>query len=170
VCPCRTCLTLPSSGQPKGYALRLPLMSNVRRLEVREARSQTTSQVTLHFSNKVVNPIPRSFRIDPQNRFSLHMLIAAIILALFGLMAAIFLWLAAAANHSVLQAQYPEYAKRVYRTSHQVVTRQGGPVRMFVLIGTASPNPREPLIFQMRVLALVCVVSIAASALLWVLT
>jgi len=97
------------------------------------------------------------------------MLLASIILALFGLIAGIFLWLAATASHSEVAARYPEYAKRIYRTSHQVITRQGGPVRMFVLIGTASPNPREPLIFQMRMLALVCVVSIAVSALLWVL-
>jgi hypothetical protein len=95
--------------------------------------------------------------------------LASIILALCSLAAGVFLWLAAAANHSELEAKYPEYAKRVYRTSQQVVTRQGGPVRMFAIIATSSPNPREPLIFQMRVMAGVCLISFAVAVLVWVL-
>jgi hypothetical protein len=97
------------------------------------------------------------------------MLLVAITLALLGLMAGIFLWLAAAGNHAELAERYPEYAKRIYRSLNQVIARQGGPVRLFLLIGTPSPNPRDELIFQMRVLALICVVSFALSALLWMI-
>ena len=97
------------------------------------------------------------------------MQLIAIILSLVALVAAGLLWLVAAASKLELESKYPDYVKVVYRPSYQVITRQGGPVRMFTLIGTVSPNPREPLIFQMRVLALACVASGVVSALLWAL-
>ncbi|WP_148661497.1 hypothetical protein [Roseateles chitosanitabidus] len=95
------------------------------------------------------------------------MLLVAIILALFAVMAGCFLWLEALASKAALQERYPDYAGKIYRPVHRVITRQGGPVRMLALIGTTSPDPRDHRIARMRVLALICVGSGALSVLFW---
>lgn len=95
------------------------------------------------------------------------MLTLAFILALFGLLMGIYLSLAAASSHKVLASKYPEYVHKVFRPTHQVVTRQGGPVRLLVLLRTPSPKPGEPLIYQLRALGFSCAGSLLLAGLCW---
>ncbi len=95
------------------------------------------------------------------------MLLAAIVSALVFLVAGVFLWLAAVANQSDIEVNFPEYAGRIYRPAHQVATRQGGPVRAWALVTLAPPNPRYPAVLQLRVLALLLIVSAGLAVALW---
>lgn len=98
------------------------------------------------------------------------MLLAAMIFTLFGVLAAVYLWLCSVASHAVLRDRYPEWTHRVYRPKHQVIQRRGGPVRLLVLISTPSPNSSDPLIFQMRILALGSLFCCIFAMTLWVLS
>ena len=98
------------------------------------------------------------------------MLAVAITLALFALFDGVFLWLLAAASHSELQQRFPEYTRKVYRPSHQVITRQAGPVRLFTLIREAPPTPGHPAVLQMRIMASLFVLFAATSIAAWLIT
>ena len=64
-----------------------------------------------------------------------------------------YLAILALANKKEIQTQFPEYAGKIYRTTTQVITRQGGPVRVFALVILWPPEHAAPTVGVMRVLA-----------------
>jgi hypothetical protein len=77
------------------------------------------------------------------------------------------LWLLAVASQVEIQKQFPSYAEAIFRPGHQVVVRQGGPVRAFKLLTLAPPGQASSTILLMRCLALIAYALGAAAIVLW---
>lgn len=98
------------------------------------------------------------------------MALLAIFSALIATFAAITLWLLGASCQSEVESRFPEYARRIFRPPHQVLQRQGGPVRAWALLTVPMPFPRSATVIQMRALAAVLVASSVCTVGLWVLS
>ena len=72
-------------------------------------------------------------------RLSNDMTLLAIFGALVATFAAVTRWLIGISCQSGVESRFPEYARRIFRPPHQVLLRQGGPVRAWALLPVSRP-------------------------------
>jgi len=95
------------------------------------------------------------------------MIFAFIFSALVWLLAGVYLALLSVASKAELESKFPEYAAKIFRPAHKVITRQGGPVRALALVCLRSPEGAMPPIRLMQALAAIVLVSGALALGLW---